>query len=380
VTPNRAIVILLFGCFIFTSTISSTGCGDDGSPNPYDDVEWWLCHPDKVDDQCTTNDLTATELHPDGTTTVVPHQVAENPAFDCFYVYPTVDIFGEVGNVKDPLDTEAPMEPLLSQAARFTSMCRMFAPLYHQITLTTFSDVDVDTYLEVAYADVDQAFSHYLDRHAGDRNFVIMGHSQGTRMTTMLLQRVIEPDPGLTARLIVALLIGGTVDVQDGALTGGTFAHLPLCTSETETGCVITFRSYADGYPPPQREDPNVGRTDGCVDPSLLRNLTWYSGTYFPTSARHPAFDVNIDFGVTVDTPYILVRDLYSGECRADANGDEYLSVAYDPAPSDTRINGVNFDHWLLSPDPLGLHILDYSFPLGDMLALVETKAAAMAP
>lgn len=375
-TRNRRTTVLLAACILLTAGI---GCDDGPSgSNPYDNVELWLCHPDKADDQCTTNDLTTTELHPDGTTTIVNHQVAENPAFDCFYIYPTVDIFGEVGNVEDPLDTEAPLEPLLSQAARFTSMCRMFAPLYHQVTLTTFSDVDLDTYLEVAYLDVARAFDHYLDRHARDRNFVIMGHSQGTRMTTMLLQRVIEPDPGLSARLIVALLIGGTVDVQDGSLTGGSFQHLPLCTSETETGCVITFRSYADGYPPPPREDPNVGRNDGCTDPSLLRNLNRYSGSYFATSPRHVAFDVNIDFGVTVDTPYILVRDLYSGQCRTDANGDGYLSVAYDPAPSDTRINGVNFDHWLLTPDPLGLHILDYSFPLGDLLALVETKAAAM--
>src|SRR5262249_52893971 len=51
----------------------------------------WLCRPDLPNDRCHA-DLTATEIHPDGSRTIVPHQPAAAPAVDCFYVYPTVDL------------------------------------------------------------------------------------------------------------------------------------------------------------------------------------------------------------------------------------------------------------------------------------------------
>ncbi len=73
-----------------------TGDGDgDGEPlEGYDDPALWLCHPDKAeaDDQCLSHNLDATELLPDGSMALVEHARAEDPAFDCFYVYPTVDL------------------------------------------------------------------------------------------------------------------------------------------------------------------------------------------------------------------------------------------------------------------------------------------------
>jgi hypothetical protein len=45
---------------------------------------------------------------------------------------------------------------------------------------------------------------------------------------------------------------------------------------------------------------------------------------------------------------------------------------------ADGTLRGAPLDHLTLSPARLGTHILDYAFPLGDLKALVATKAAAM--
>ncbi len=52
----------------------------------------WLCRPDLATDQCFVNDLTATAVQPDNTLLVEPIPAVVRPDYDCFYVYPTVDL------------------------------------------------------------------------------------------------------------------------------------------------------------------------------------------------------------------------------------------------------------------------------------------------
>src|SRR5690242_15240087 len=94
----------------------------------------WLCNPvTKSKDPCRSS-LTATIVKPDGTITGTEKTaLAKKPKFDCFYVYPTVS------DQKRPQATKA-IDPeidaiALYQAARLSSSCRVFAPVYRQITL-----------------------------------------------------------------------------------------------------------------------------------------------------------------------------------------------------------------------------------------------------
>ena len=50
---------------------------------------WWLCRPGLEDSPCEGN-LATTVVATDGTRTREPFRPAADPAFDCFYVYPTV--------------------------------------------------------------------------------------------------------------------------------------------------------------------------------------------------------------------------------------------------------------------------------------------------
>lgn len=361
----------------------STGDASTGAPLAgYDDPALWLCHPDKpVDaDQCLSADLDMTELLPDGTTKLVTHTVASDPAFDCFYVYPTVDLRLMPAQTEDFDDIDQELDPLLNQAARFTQMCRMFAPLYHQVTIGTFNSDQAEALLDAAYQDVLAAFTSYLEHHAGDRPLVIMGHSQGTFMTTRLIQEVVEPDPALRERLLAALLIGGSVSVPAGELIGGSFTGLPLCQNPAELGCVIAYRTFAADFPPePGTQAPDIpGNTVACTNPAALGGpATHARGAVFPTFTHQEFVFPAFDFGPDITTQFVVMRDFFELECQTDSDGLGFLAASVAPAPNDVRTNPVDFTAPLFGPAFLGLHVLDYNLAMDDLLAIVAAKAEA---
>src|SRR3712207_2330165 len=93
----------------------------------------WLCKPGKKDNPCAVS-LDTTRFSPTGERLGVDRiDAPRNPKFDCFYVYPTVsDQKGATANFR--IDPEL-RSIALYQAARYTSDCRMFAPVYRQVTL-----------------------------------------------------------------------------------------------------------------------------------------------------------------------------------------------------------------------------------------------------
>ncbi|HEY0300089.1 MAG TPA: DUF3089 domain-containing protein, partial [Rhizomicrobium sp.] len=201
-----------------------------------------------------------------------------------------------------------------------------------------------------------------------------------TMMITRLLHDVIDPEPRLRERLIVALAIGGSVVVPEGQTVGGSFQNIPLCTDADQPGCVIAYRSYADGYAP--AGGSNVLSPDfdtACTNPAALGGGKGrFAATYLPLFSNQPLFRVGMDLGLPITTPFVVLRDLYTGECVKDAQGKSYLKVSFEPESGDQRSNPIPFDSGLFSPGLLGLHILDYSFPTGELLSLVQRKALAL--
>src|SRR5918997_3508090 len=101
----------------------------------YADDAHWLCKPGIADDVCS-RDLDATSVAADGTTEVIDHQVAEDPPIDCFYVYPTTSFDQGPNSDWEPAEAEE-IHTVYNQAARLTSTCRVFAPVYRQATLSS---------------------------------------------------------------------------------------------------------------------------------------------------------------------------------------------------------------------------------------------------
>jgi hypothetical protein len=369
--------------------LSTAACGGEGGTTPvtgrqpldYASASNWLCRPDLYGDECRGADLTATEVLPDGSSRIVKHTVAVAPKYDCFYVYPTVALDKELpdGPVDASIlsDHRPMLDALLSQAARFTSQCRVFSPLYRQVTIGSYSDADmIDSYLEEAYVDVAAAFDAFLKSIDG-RPFVVMSHSQGSHLSRRLLQRKIDPNPALVARLITGLMVGGDTMAD-------SFKNIPKCTADDQVGCVIAYRTFAEGYGPTVARALPAGQV--CTNPaSLAGGEGRLRGAYFPTSTYQALLGTHANWttlnpSISITTPFVLLRDFYTSECVAQGvplGEAEYLEIRVKQSASDTRVNPIPFDSAYFSPSASALHVLDYDFPLDDLLRVVAAKATA---
>ena len=101
-------------------------------PNDYANKESWLCRPDHPG-ACAA-DLTTTIVAADGALSVEKFTANPQAPIDCFYVYPTVSR-DRTGN-SDMTAGPEELSVIQHQFARFGSQCRLYAPLYRQITLT----------------------------------------------------------------------------------------------------------------------------------------------------------------------------------------------------------------------------------------------------
>ena len=346
----------------------------EGEPLDYDDPAMWLCRPGSEDDACH-DDLTATEVRPDGSLAVEPHEPASDPAVDCFYVYPTVDLSPIPGNHTDFTDVEAMRQVAQNQAARFTEVCRVYAPLYRQATIASYLSPLRDGYLDVAYRDVEDAFERYLERDNAGRPFVLIGHSQGATMVSKLLSEQIDSRPELRERLVVAMPIGADLYVGAGETKGGSFQSVPICTDRATPGCVVAFRTYADDDPPSGEPAAPAGQEEICVFPALPGSdaPAPVSRAYLPSEVPPIGFgDSHVPEGVA--TPFALYRDAYQARCVRADDGRAYLAVRFAPGPGDVRENPHDMGGMR---GPQGLHEADVNRAIGDRNDRGGAKSAA---
>ena len=373
---------LAVGCIVLSACSGSAGRGERAAPvvsadstaTPTDRTATlpvthrttWLCHPTMHTDPCDSP-LTTTAVRGDGST--VEHVVTAeaDPPVDCFYVYPTAS---EAKSDYAPLKvTPALRNVALSQAAAFSSACDVYAPVYRQRTLAGLFGgmASAPTKAERAYDDVRSAFRDYLNRHP-DRRFVLIGHSQGTRQLTRLIQEMVDPDTdaaaALRGRLVAALLIGGWVQTKPGKPVGGSFQRVPLCRKPGEDGCVVAYNSYAQPPGPTAifgRSDPTLGVVGACTSPAALA-----AGG----SDQHPLIssDEASDYtAVVADTTFVSLPDYVTGRCRM-RDGFSWLEVSVRDDPADVRANTLPER---LGPD-WGLHVVDVGLALGDLVAIVR--------
>lgn len=349
--------------------------------------EHWVCRPDIAPDECAAN-IDATEIKPDGTVAVQKHEPAAHPEFDCFYAYPTVWI-GQTPQMTDFSENGVKMvrDPLLAQAARFTSLCRMYAPLYRQAGLAGAS-LQPGADKQLALQDVRDAFAYYLAHDNQGRKFVLLGHSQGAYMLTSLITRDIDEQPDLRARMISALLLGAQPYAPPGQTVGGSFKNIVACTAPGQTGCVIAYNSFAVESPPTAtalvghvtdvfaNEPVDTTGQVFCTEPAALAGNTGrYSGSYFPLMLFNPMFGAPKPIE-GVSTPFGLWRDLLRGHCMYK-DGLSYLEVTSEPAAGNAYRALPEYRSALLESIGFGMHLVDYAIALQDLLHAVELQAKA---
>ena len=359
------------------------------SPAPapdYAQPETWLCLPGRLD-ACAA-DQSATIIAANGTQTIEPFKPAADPKFDCFYVYPTVSLDPTPNS--DMVAGREEKTVAAFQAARFGKYCRVFAPLYRQITLSALRTVMGGGALTadraMAYGDVKAAWDHYLATENKGRGVVLIGHSQGSGMLKELIAREIDGKP-VAARIISAMLLGTNVAVPEGKTVGGDFKSFPLCTSATQTGCLITYVTFRADAPPPDDSRfgvvPQPGMVAACTNPAALGGGKALTDNYLGTRGAGLGSGIQAPWvkdGPAVTTPFVKAPGLLTAECVRSGKFS-YLAVTVNADPADPRTDTIAGDVVILGkilPD-WGLHLIDMPVAMGNLVELSNTQAKAWA-
>ncbi|MGI8612214.1 MAG: DUF3089 domain-containing protein [Sphingomicrobium sp.] len=345
----------------------------------YSKLASWLCLPGRGD--ICSRPLRTTALNPNGYGSTGPSPVAKGPPVDCFYVYPTVS--RDRGMNSDLTPDASETSAAQSQFARFAGVCRTFAPLYRQLTISAVAASAVGTDLTapsaIAYRDVAAAWRRYLAVHNKGRPFVLIGHSQGSAMLQELIRREIEGKP-VARQMLRAIIPGFNVLVPQGRRVGGSFKSTPLCAAPAERGCVMTWVSYRQNNVPPAGAmfgmASQPGMTIGCTNPARPGSTRWeILDSYWNTRLSLPVPGGPIIWSTqgAPPTQFLRTEGLVSGRCVN--NGPRgYLSVRTNADPKDKRTDRVGGEVGMLGMfiPGWGMHVADIAIAQGDLVRAVE--------
>lgn len=343
----------------------------------------WLCKPGLASNTCAESQRTTT-VRATGARSIATPSVPSRPKVDCFYVYPTTS------DQKQP-QADFQITPELKAIARnqalpYTQACRMYAPVYRQVTVQgLLNPTTVTTQMrEQAYLDVRDAWRDYLARYNSGRGVILVGHSQGTLMLRRLIAQEIEPKSTVMRKIVAAHLTGGNVLVAKGKTTGGDFKSLVPCRRSTQTRCVVAYSVFNEPVPEgsrfgkasPSSWDPTADPTKMealCTNPANLavggsgNLITRNSTAGFPGIIGLAIGLLGRKLPTGLTTPWVAQPDLYSARCVA-SNGANVLMVTSRTSAPPLKA----------SPDATwGLHLADMNIAGGNLISLAKSQAAA---
>lgn len=267
-------------------------------------------------------------------------ETAETAAADVFFICPTV--YGGTDDsynmsLEDTASKEAFAGATNMEKGIYDEDARFFAPYYRQAGLNVYElpPEEREAYLSLAYEDIKEAFTYYLEHFNQGRPIVLAGFSQGADMSIRLLKDCFAREE-VNDLLVACYAIGWRITEEELE----EYPHLRFAAGETDTGVIISFNSEAESV------------TDSLMIPAGTRTLA-----------------INPLNWETDSTP--ASREENAGACFTDYSGSivteiPHLTGAYiDPQRGALKVPDVSPQEYppVLSIFSDGIyHLYDYQF------------------
>jgi hypothetical protein len=330
----------------------------------------WLCAPSVKKNPCTGSFKTTVFSSWNTQLRVETPKPAKKPKVDCFYVYPTVS--NQSGDIATKAVDPEISDIALYQTARYSQVCRVFAPVYRQVTVQGLNRGKYTA--QPGDKDLLEAWKEFLSKYSKGRGFVLVGHSQGSFRLITLIQKQIDKNAKLRKRLVSAVLLGGNVTVKKGSDRGGSFQNVPACKSDTQLHCVMAYSTYNETPPDNSlfARTKVAGQQVLCTNPAALQGGSIDLDSMIPSTPFAPGTLIAAGIQLLqfplpqVSTPWIESKAAFSGACSTDG-GASFLKVTSNegtPVPK-------------ASPDATwGLHLIDANVTQGDILRVLKAESA----
>lgn len=162
-----------------------------------------------------------------------------------FFIHPTsyLDRFAWNAPLDDTEANDRAQLFIRGQASAFNGVGEIWAPRYRQATFGAFlSDKKESAQaLNAAYADILTAWDAFVASIPDNKPIILAAHSQGSVHLLRLLRERIANQP-IAKRIAAAYVVGWPVSMTADLPTLG----LPACTSADQSGCVLSWQSFAE--------------------------------------------------------------------------------------------------------------------------------------
>ena len=271
---------------------------------------------------------------------------------DLFFVGPTVDL-GTAGNYNMGMDDQLTRQYLLGalnmEKGIFKDTCRIYSPYYRQITMTAYDlgDEERHQYLDIAYADVRDAFMYYMEHENNGRPFMLAGFSQGGELVIELMKEFLG-DGSYDDQFVCAYAMGWRLTEEEVA----EYPQLVPASGADDLGVAILFDCEAEGT-----EETLI--VPKGVKTYSINPLNWKTDSTVATRAEN----IGACF-----TDYDGHEDEYPALCGAYINEERGTVIVTDVTPED-------YPEGLASLGKGSYHIYDYQFFYRNLQANVALRA-----
>ena len=165
---------------------------------------------------------------------------------DVFFICPTV-YGGGADSFNMSMDDETTKSDFLGatnmEKGIYDQDARFFAPYYRQVGLNVYElpVEEREPYLAIAYEDVKDAFTYYLEHYNDGQPIILAGFSQGADMSIRLLKDCFA-DEEINDLLVACYAIGWSITEEELA----EYPHLRFASGEDDTGVIVSFNSEAE--------------------------------------------------------------------------------------------------------------------------------------